>query len=126
MTKSFCYHNSTKDLAEDFENFFNKPHAVNYFDTWLTHTFEVIVHDGTIEKVECSLEEGMASFTTTFSDHVSYFAGKSPVKCADDLLNGFLNRISVDGLCIIPHKDHWSPKKKSLAVLMVDWASYLH
>ena len=111
MTKSFYYCGSIKDLVEDFENFFNKHHAVDYFRTWLTHTFEVIVHDGTIEKVECSLEEGMASFTTTFSDHVNCFAGKSPVKCAADLLNEFLKRISVDGLYVVPHKDHWFPVK---------------
>lgn len=92
MTKGFYYNNSI-DFAEEFEAFFNEPKAVDYFSTWLTHSFVVYVYDDIVEKITCSLADGVAQFNIEFSDHYGSRAGSATVLCTTELLNEFIDRI---------------------------------
>lgn len=93
MTKTFYFdENHPFDLIDDFDDFFvnNKE---EYFDTWLTSSFEVSVMNSKINAVRCALANNEATFSIWWSDNYVRPAGKACVTCPTELLNEFWERI---------------------------------
>ena len=93
MTKTFWYmedhpHDMDDDFYEFFENF-----EENVFDTWLTHTFEVVVMDKTINAIRCSVKDNEACFEIWWADCYTRPAGTAKVTCVTELLCEFIDRI---------------------------------
>ena len=75
MTRSF---NSFKQIQGYFEHY-------NFWN-WLTNTFEFIVKENGIKKVEWSLSEGIGTFRVLYDTNFSYPAGTYGLEGAEDLL----------------------------------------
>ena len=93
MTKTFYFiENHPFDLVEEFDEFFENSKE-DYFFTWLTHSFEVIVMDNKINSVRCTLKDNVATFTIWWKDCYVRSARTANVTCVTELLNEFWERI---------------------------------
>ena len=94
MTKTFYFdENHPFDLVDDFDNFFVN-NEEEYFETWLTSSFEVSVMNNKINAVRCTLSNNTATFSIWWYDNYVKPAGKvSCIACPTELLNEFWERI---------------------------------
>lgn len=75
MTRSFNNYEQVKKYFDDYN-----------FGNWLTNTFELVVNQNGIRKVQWSLSGGIGTFRVLYDTNFSHHAGTYGLEGANDLL----------------------------------------